>query len=423
MIPAMSASSVSRLDALGAAAVDPALEQETAQEGADFLLQLLAALDPVPSQPGDASEQEAHGLQILPTQPFPVEVVTAIFAAAVPSDGVAAVPDEDLLAGQPALTGIDPGIENAGHSGQRLTSALSGTDVSVPADLALAELAVASLMAENTSQKVATSAPQDPNVDALAPALAPQTQRTAAVVSATELTVRTPAAVAGESESVDAPTQPQDAMPDTPANAVTAKTGAASQESANPPVAAAQGQLGREGFSGFIQSEAPSFSGVMATLGNSLSTAGPPQTDAVHSQLLPPHQMRLDSGPVNVQVLQLVRQGGGQIVLELTPPDQGTYRLDLRLDAQGRAVLAVEGASDSVRTRLEQGESGLRDQLSQMGLSLELSYRQADRDSASQRSAAKDTVLDVDGSADNARTVDPASPRQRADAGLVHLYA
>jgi hypothetical protein len=87
--------------------------------------------------------------------------------------------------------------------------------------------------------------------------------------------------------------------------------------------------------------------------------------------------MRLDGGPVQVEVLKLVRQGGGQIVLELTPPDQGTYRIDLRLDLAGRAQLVIEGASDSVRTRLEQGESGLKDQFAQLGLDLQLNFRQS----------------------------------------------
>jgi hypothetical protein len=71
----------------------------------------------------------------------------------------------------------------------------------------------------------------------------------------------------------------------------------------------------------------------------------------------------------------MARDGGGQVTLELTPPDQGRYRLDLRIDDFGRASLVVEGASESMRTRLEMGESSLREQFAQMGLQLSLQMR------------------------------------------------
>jgi hypothetical protein len=65
-----------------------------------------------------------------------------------------------------------------------------------------------------------------------------------------------------------------------------------------------------------------------------------------------PHWVSLEGGAVQVEVLRMAREGGGQVTLELTPPDQGRYRLDLRIDDFGRASLVVEGVSESMRTRL-----------------------------------------------------------------------
>lgn len=99
----------------------------------------------------------------------------------------------------------------------------------------------------------------------------------------------------------------------------------------------------------------------------------PPSVDM--SLPIKPHWVSLESGAVQVEVLRMARDGGGQVTLELTPPDQGRYRLDLRIDDFGRASLVVEGASESMRTRLEMGESSLREQFAQMGLQLSLQMR------------------------------------------------
>lgn len=92
---------------------------------------------------------------------------------------------------------------------------------------------------------------------------------------------------------------------------------------------------------------------------------------------LEPHQVHLDTGEVKVEIMRLVKQGGGQIVMELTPPDQSKFKIDLKIDAQGVASLVVEGASDSTRSRLERGAEGLQQQFSEMGLSLQLDMRQS----------------------------------------------
>lgn len=150
-----------------------------------------------------------------------------------------------------------------------------------------------------------------------------------------------------------------------------------------------------------------------------------PVLDTTQRVPLEPHMMRLDSGPVQTEVIKLVNQGGGQIILELTHPDQGTYRLDLRMDAQGKALLVVEGASDSVRTRLEQGESGLRDQLSQLGLSLELNYKQQNSSTASQDAQQNSMLADGQMTQGNTDLDDRSqlAARTPLERGLVHLYA
>jgi len=147
-----------------------------------------------------------------------------------------------------------------------------------------------------------------------------------------------------------------------------------------------------------------------------------PVLDTAQRLPLEPHMMRLDSGPMQTEVIKLVKQGGGQIILELTHPDQGTYRLDLRIDAQGKALLVVDGASDSVRTRLEQGESGLRDQLSQLGLSLELNYRQQNRSTASDDAQRNSNGQNTQGNTELSDSSQLAG-RTHLERGLVHLYA
>jgi hypothetical protein len=96
---------------------------------------------------------------------------------------------------------------------------------------------------------------------------------------------------------------------------------------------------------------------------------------------LEPQQASLATGPLHVEVMRVLKEGGGRVVMEVTPPDQGSIQLDLRLDGNGRAYLIVEGASDSTKARLEQGGSQLKEQLAQMGLSLSLDMR--DRSSQS----------------------------------------
>jgi hypothetical protein len=87
-------------------------------------------------------------------------------------------------------------------------------------------------------------------------------------------------------------------------------------------------------------------------------------------------EVSLASGPLHEEVMNAAKSGGGRILLELTPPEQGTIRIDLRIDQAGRAHLIVEGASDATKSRLDQGGQHLKNEFAQMGLNLSLDLRQ-----------------------------------------------
>ena len=84
------------------------------------------------------------------------------------------------------------------------------------------------------------------------------------------------------------------------------------------------------------------------------------------------------SGPLHSEIMSAAKAGGGRIQLELTPPEQGTIRIDLRIDQSGRAYLIVEGANDAAKARLDQGGQQLKNEFAQMGLNLSLDLRQGD---------------------------------------------
>lgn len=102
-----------------------------------------------------------------------------------------------------------------------------------------------------------------------------------------------------------------------------------------------------------------------------------------------PHEARLDAGTIHMEIQRMVKQGGGHVVMEITPPDQSKFTIELKMDTQGNARLIVEGVSDSTRTRLEQSAPQLREQFQQMGMELQLDMRQQ-RDSGSQNAQNQD---------------------------------
>ena len=90
------------------------------------------------------------------------------------------------------------------------------------------------------------------------------------------------------------------------------------------------------------------------------------------------HEASITSGPLHSEIISAAKSGGGRIQLELTPPEQGTLRIDLRIDQSGRAHLIVEGANDAAKARLDQGGQQLKNEFAQMGLNLSLDLRQGD---------------------------------------------
>lgn len=186
------------------------------------------------------------------------------------------------------------------------------------------------------------------------------------------------------------------------------------------------------------QSVGKSFEEVSSTFVNSL--VGGPQRSvttamdwvALKPQEPPrpvmPHELRLDAGAVQVEIQKMVKQGGGHVVMELTPPDQSKFTIELKLDDNGGAYLRVEGVSDSTKTRLEQSAPQLQEQFQQMGLNLQLDMRQ-NRDTSS--SAAGQWVANESGS-NNLQKQDSLPQVTRAEAaerarknsgGQVYLYA
>ena len=123
--------------------------------------------------------------------------------------------------------------------------------------------------------------------------------------------------------------------------------------------------LQSEGFSGH-QVSAPQ----VAPSINSLST---PTQIALSLQ-----ETSITSGPLHNEIISAAKLGGGRIQLELTPPEQGTLRIDLRIDHSGKAYLIVEGANDAAKARLDHGGQQLKNEFAQMGLNLSLDLRQGD---------------------------------------------
>jgi len=131
--------------------------------------------------------------------------------------------------------------------------------------------------------------------------------------------------------------------------------------------------LQSEGFSDH-QVSAPQ----VAPSTNSLST---PTQIALSLQ-----ETSITSGPLHNEIISAAKLGGGRIQLELTPriqleltpPEQGTLRIDLRIDHSGKAYLIVEGANDAAKARLDHGGQQLKNEFAQMGLNLSLDLRQGD---------------------------------------------
>ena len=139
----------------------------------------------------------------------------------------------------------------------------------------------------------------------------------------------------------------------------------------------------------------------------------------------------LASGPMHAQIMNAALSGGGRIALELTPPGQGTIRIDLRIDQAGQAHLIVEGASDATKARLDHGGQQLKNDFAQMGLNLSLDLRQGGSFSQAQNQSSNsqqfsgfdsNSVAQVGATPVNS-LVSSSKPSDNIDNSAVHLYA
>jgi Flagellar hook-length control protein FliK len=115
---------------------------------------------------------------------------------------------------------------------------------------------------------------------------------------------------------------------------------------------------------------------VASALANGMARADNHLTTNQHAIAVKAAEVSLASGPLHSEVMNAAKSGGGRILLELTPPEQGTIRIDLRISQSGQAHLIVEGASDATKSRLDQGGQNLKNEFAQMGLNLSLDLRQ-----------------------------------------------
>ena len=145
--------------------------------------------------------------------------------------------------------------------------------------------------------------------------------------------------------------------------------------------------------------------------GNLLSASQVAQSNSVSTPTqiaMSLNEASIVSGPLHSEIMSAAKSGGGRIQLELTPPEQGTIRIDLRIDQSGRAHLIVEGASDAAKARLDQGGQQLKNEFAQMGLNLSLDLRQGDSRFAQNQQFGSD----------QARFAQPSSSTDRSSMGI-----
>ena len=143
-------------------------------------------------------------------------------------------------------------------------------------------------------------------------------------------------------------------------------------------------------------------------------------------------EISLTRGPLHAEIMNSAKLGGGRIVLELTPPEQGTIRIDLHISQTGQAHLIVEGAGDATKARLDQGGQNLKNEFAQMGLNLSLDLRQGNQWQQARDQAFGGQQQTPNASANFAARGGPnslmalssiGSGDNRANSSTVHLYA
>jgi hypothetical protein len=92
---------------------------------------------------------------------------------------------------------------------------------------------------------------------------------------------------------------------------------------------------------------------------------------------LPAHMVRLDTPEVAGKIQNLAKSGGGELRIDVTPPDEKSFKITLSVKDAQDVRLIVSGASDATRNRLDQSADQLRQQFFQMGMNLSLNFEQS----------------------------------------------
>lgn len=143
---------------------------------------------------------------------------------------------------------------------------------------------------------------------------------------------------------------------------------------------------------------------------------------------LVPHQVRLDAPEVSAKIVSLAKSGGGEVRIDVTPPDESTFKITLTVQEGQDVKLIVTGATDSTRTRLDQTADQLRQQFQQMGMNLSLDFGQSSFGNSQWRAPDQANSPEPAFKAPGVRagdvTVQAAiTDRPPKQTGVVHLYA
>jgi hypothetical protein len=161
---------------------------------------------------------------------------------------------------------------------------------------------------------------------------------------------------------------------------------------------------------------------------NSISTFDVKGFNSEPALRLSPHQVRLDHPEVSTRILQMAQSGSGEVRIDVTPPDESTFKITLSVQSGQEARLVVTGASDSTRTRLDQTTDQLRQQFAQMGLNLNLDFNQSSFNHSRWQEAHVSSTMTTPTQNFNGETTDLAraaatSPRAANGASMINLYA
>ena len=190
--------------------------------------------------------------------------------------------------------------------------------------------------------------------------------------------------------------------------------------------------------SDYLTSEQEKVADLSAQDANTLSTpnSGLARLDNQTPEAIQKFQIKqtetsLVSGPLHSEIMSAAKSGGGRIMFELTPPEQGTIRIDLRINQSGQAHLIVEGASDATKSRLDQGGQNLKQEFAQMGLNLSLDLRQGNQSQQTSGQSFANARQDYYAKQQNVDSTPKTmtstgfigSGHNRTASGTVHLFA